>query len=132
MGHIQATLQALADTVRSFRQDAVLEVCLAKCTIYMPGIQIERAHNLIRDCFDSDMSGKLETLRPMIAQSLDVIQVNGLCVVGTPVGPKDYVREYVRNSVAQVALKEFTFGVRHDEVLDDTFLCISIVIQEKG
>ena len=46
---------------------------------------------------------KLETLRPMLAQSLDVIQVNGLCVVGTPVGPKDYVREYVRNSVAQSA-----------------------------
>ena len=39
-----------ADTVRSFRQDADLEVCLAKCTIYMPGIQIERAQNLIREC----------------------------------------------------------------------------------
>jgi len=65
MGHIQPTLQALADTVRSFRQDADLEVCLAKCTIYMPGIQIEHAHNLIRDCIDADMSGKPETLRPM-------------------------------------------------------------------
>jgi hypothetical protein len=74
MGHIQPTLQALADTVRSFRQDADLEVCLAKCTIYMPGIQIEHAHNLIRDCIDADMSGKLETLRPMLAQNLDVIQ----------------------------------------------------------
>ena len=56
MGHIQPTLQALADTVRSFRQDADLEVCLAKCTIYMPGIHIERAYNLIRDCIDADMS----------------------------------------------------------------------------
>ena len=28
---------------RSFRQDADLEVCLDKCTIYMPGIPIERA-----------------------------------------------------------------------------------------
>jgi hypothetical protein len=31
----------------------------------------------------------------------------------------------------QVALKEFTFGVRHDEMLDDTFLCLSVVIQEE-
>jgi hypothetical protein len=56
MGHIQPTLQVLADTVRSFRQDADLEGCLAKCTIYMPGIHIERAYNLIRDCIDADMS----------------------------------------------------------------------------
>ncbi len=38
----------------------------------------------------------------MIAQSLDVIQVNGLCVVGTPVGPKDYVREYVRSKCGTI------------------------------
>jgi hypothetical protein len=31
-----------------------------------------------------------------------------------------------------VALKEFAFGVKHDEMLDDTFLCISIVFQEEG
>ena len=31
----------------------------------------------------------------------------------------------------QVALKEFTFGVRHDEMLDDTFLCLGVVIQEE-
>ena len=31
----------------------------------------------------------------------------------------------------QVALKEFTFGVRHDEVLDDTFLCLGVVVQEE-
>jgi len=48
------------------------------------------------------MSGKLETLRPMLAQNSGVIQVNGLCVVGTPVGPKDYVREYVRNKCGTI------------------------------
>jgi len=32
----------------------------------------------------------------------DIIQVNGLCVVGTPVGPKDYVREYVRNKCGTI------------------------------
>jgi hypothetical protein len=31
----------------------------------------------------------------------------------------------------QIALKEFTFGVRHDEMLDDTFLCLGVVIQEE-
>jgi hypothetical protein len=32
----------------------------------------------------------------------------------------------------QVALKEFAFGVRHDEMLDDTFVCTSVIIQEEG
>ena len=50
MGRIKPTLMALADTVSSFRQHADLEVCLGKCTIYMPGIPEERAHQLIRDC----------------------------------------------------------------------------------
>jgi hypothetical protein len=64
--------EALADTVGSFRQDADLEVCLAKCTIYMPGIQIERAHNLIRECIDGDIPlrrwypGGSERLRPRV------------------------------------------------------------------
>jgi len=31
----------------------------------------------------------------------------------------------------QVALKEFTFGVRHDEMLDDTFLGLGVIIQEE-
>ena len=48
------------------------------------------------------MSGKLETLRPMLAQDLDVIQVQGLCVVCTPVGPTDYVREHVRNKCGTI------------------------------
>ena len=47
MGRIETTLMALADTVRSFRQDADLEVCLDKRTIYMPGITEERAHQLV-------------------------------------------------------------------------------------
>ena len=68
----------------------------------MPGIPIELAQTLIRECIEADMSGKLETLRPMLAQNSDVIQVNCLCVVGTPVGPKDYVREYVRNKCGTI------------------------------
>jgi hypothetical protein len=50
LGRIEATWMALADTgdtVRSFRQDADaadLELCLAKCTLYMPGIPKGRAH----------------------------------------------------------------------------------------
>jgi hypothetical protein len=48
MGRIEPTLMAIADTVRSFRQDADREVCLGKCTIYLPGIPEERANHLIR------------------------------------------------------------------------------------
>ena len=62
MGQIQPTLQA----VRSFRQDADLEVCLDKCTIYMPGIQIKPSSaNTLRLT-----SGKLETLRPEAQRTL--------------------------------------------------------------
>jgi hypothetical protein len=68
----------------------------------MPGIPIEHAQTLIREYIEADMSGKLETLLPMLAQSSDVIQVNGLCIEGTPVGPKDYVREYVRNKCGTI------------------------------
>jgi hypothetical protein len=49
MGRIEPTLMALADTVCSFRQDDDLEVCLDKCTIYMPGIREQRGQQLIRD-----------------------------------------------------------------------------------
>jgi hypothetical protein len=102
MGRIEPTLMALADTVRSFRQDADLEVCLAKCTIYMPGIPKGRAHQLITECIVTNASGTLEILRPMLAPNLAVIQVHGLCVMGTPVGASHYVREYVRNKCGTI------------------------------
>ena len=89
-------------TVRSFRQDADLEVCLDKCSIYTPDIAEERAHQLIRDCVLTNASGTLEPLLPMLAPNLEVIQVHGLCVVGTPVGTSDYVRENVRNKCGTI------------------------------
>jgi hypothetical protein len=102
MGRIESTLMALADTVRSFRQDADLEVCLGKCTIYMQGIPEERAHQLIRDCIVTNVSGTLGPLLPMLAPNLEAIQVHGLCVVGTPVGTSNYVRQYVRNKCGTI------------------------------
>ena len=69
---------ALADTVRSFRQDADLEVCLDKYTIYMPGIPEKRAYQLIRDCILTNKSGTLGPLLLMLAPNLEVIQVHGL------------------------------------------------------
>jgi hypothetical protein len=41
-------------------------------------------------------------LRPMLAHNLDVIQVQGLCVVGTPMGASQYVREYVRSKCGTI------------------------------
>ncbi len=35
----------------------------------MPGISKERAHQLIRDCIDTDETGNLEILRPMLAHA---------------------------------------------------------------
>jgi hypothetical protein len=38
----------------------------------------------------------------MLAHALDVIQVQGLCVVGTPMGASKYVREYVRSKCGTI------------------------------
>ena len=102
MGKIQPILLALAGSVRSFIDDADLEVCLSKCKIYMSGIPKERAHQLILDCINADESATLEILRPMLAHDLDVIQVQGLCVVGTPMGASQYIREYVRSKCGAI------------------------------
>ena len=93
---------SLADTVRSFRQDADLEVCLDKCIIYMPSIQEDRARQLIRECIEMNASGTLEPLLPMLAPNLDVIQVHGLCVVGISVGSFHYIRAYVREKCGTI------------------------------
>ena len=56
----------------------LIEVCQDKCTICMPGIPEERAHQLIRDCVLTNASGTLEPLLPMLAPNLEVNQVHGL------------------------------------------------------
>ena len=38
----------------------------------------------------------------MLAHDLDVIQVQGLCVVGTPMGASQYIREYVRSKCGAI------------------------------
>jgi hypothetical protein len=58
---------------------------------------------LIRDCILTNASGTLGPLLPMLAPNLEVIQVHGLCVVGTPVGTSDYVREYETRGRTQPA-----------------------------
>jgi hypothetical protein len=73
-----------------------------KCKIYMSGIPKEHAHQLILDCINADESAILEILRPMLAHDLDVIQVQGLCVVGTPMGASQYIREYVRSKCGAI------------------------------
>jgi hypothetical protein len=117
MGRIEPTLMALADTVRSFRQDADLEVCLAKCTIYMPGVTKERALHLIRECITTNASGTLGPLLPLLAPDLDIIQVHGLCVVGTPLGPSDYVREYVRDKCGTICKDVETMRICSDPLI---------------
>ena len=59
-------------------------------------------HKLIRDCIVTNVSGPLWPLLPMLVPNIEVIQVHGLCVVGTPVGTSDYVREYVRNKCGTI------------------------------
>jgi hypothetical protein len=50
----------------------------------------------------------------MFAPNLDVIQVQGLCVVGTPVGASQYVREYVRNKYGTICKDVETLRISED------------------
>jgi hypothetical protein len=77
----------------------------------------ERAHQLIRDCILTNASGTLGPLLPMLAPNLEVIQVHGLCVVGTPVGTSDYVREYVRNKCGTICKDVETMRICSDPII---------------
>jgi len=118
MGQIKPTLLALADTViNSFKQDADLEVCLPKCTIYMPGIPEDHACLLISECITHDASGSLTSLLPLIAPEHDVIQARGLCVLGTPVGTAEYIREYVRSKCGTICKDVDTMRICSDPLI---------------
>ena len=43
MGKLKEALFALADAIRSFSNDADLQIQLIKCKIYMPGVPEDRA-----------------------------------------------------------------------------------------
>ena len=62
MGQLKEALFALADAIGSFSNDADLQIQSTKCKIYMPGVPEDRAHQLIRDCIESDESGALRPL----------------------------------------------------------------------
>ena len=97
MGKLKEALFALADAISSFSNDADLQIQLTKCKIYMPGVPEDRARQLIRDCIESDASGALQHLLPMLDPRHDVIQVHGLRVVGAPIGDDNFVHAFVRD-----------------------------------
>jgi hypothetical protein len=53
----------------------------------------------------------------MLVPNLEVIQVHGLCVVGTPVGTSDYVREYVRNKCGTICKDVETMRIYADPLI---------------
>ena len=86
-------------------------------TIYKPGIPEERAHQLIRECILTNASGTLGAILPMLAPNIEVIQVHDLCVVGTPVGTSDQVREYVRNKCGTICKDVETMRICSDPLI---------------
>jgi hypothetical protein len=53
----------------------------------------------------------------MLATNLEVIQMHGLCVVGTPVVTSDYVREYVRNKCDTICKDVETMRICSDPLI---------------
>jgi hypothetical protein len=82
----------------------------------MPGIPEDHVCLLFSECITQDASGSLTSLLPLAPEN-DVIQVRGLCVVGTPVGTAEYIREYVRSKCGTICKDVDTMCICSDPLI---------------
>ena len=68
--------------------------------IYIPGVSLERAHELVRQKIDLDPS--LACLNDVLDPSANVITVTGMRCVGVPIGTPDFVNAYVRAKAVEI------------------------------
>ena len=73
---------------------------LSKCQIYIPGVSLERAHELVRLKINQDPS--LASLNDVLDPSASVITVIGMRCVGVPIGTPDFVHAYVRANAVEI------------------------------
>ena len=73
-------------------EDANLHMNLSKCQIYIPGVSLERAHELVRLKINQDPS--LASLNDVLDPPVNVITVTGMRCVGVPIGTPEFVHAY--------------------------------------
>ena len=81
-------------------EDANLHMNLSKCQIYIPGVSLERAHELVRLKINQDPS--LASLNDVLDPPANVITVTGMRCVGVPIGTPEFVHAYVRANAVEI------------------------------
>ena len=97
---LHSALKVFVDIRQRLREDADLDMNLSKCQIYIQGVSLERARELVRQKLDQDPS--LESLRDILGPSSDVITVTGMRCVGVPMGTTEFVNAYVRAKAVDI------------------------------
>ena len=100
MDTLSQVLHVAADSLKSFRADADLDLQPAKFKIHIKGVSHEQARALIERCIDSDEY--LTCLRPMHDDAYGCIQADGLRVAGVSVGSDAFITNYVRSKALDV------------------------------
>ena len=97
---LHSALKVFVDIRQRLTEDANLHMNLNECQIYIPGVSLERAHELVRQKLDQDSS--LASLSDILAPSANVITVTGMRCVGVPIGIPEFVTAYVRAKAVEI------------------------------
>ena len=97
---LHSALKVFVDIRQRLAEDADLHMNLSKCQIYIPGVSLERAHELVRLKINQDPS--LASLNAVLDPSANVITVTGMRCVGVPIGTPDFVHAYVRAKAVEI------------------------------
>jgi len=79
---LHSALKVFVDIRQRLAEDADLHMNLSKCQIYIPGVSLERAHELVHQKIEQDPS--LASLIDVLDPSVNVITVTGMRCVGGP------------------------------------------------
>ena len=97
---LHSALKVFVDIRQRLAEDADLHMNLSKCQIYIPGVSLERAHELVRLKINQDPT--LACLSDVLDPSANVITVTGMRCVGVPIGTPDFVNAYVRAKAVEI------------------------------
>ena len=87
---------------------------------YIPGVSLERVHELVRQKINQDPS--LTSLTDVLDPSANVITVTGMRCVGVPIGTPDFVHAYVRAKAVEIG-KDVHKSSASSRILKFTTIC---------
>ena len=105
-GYIDADLKEflllLAELKQAFKEECGLELQLSKCKLYIKGMSLADARQLVRDTIEQEprLSAISDMLHVHEDQSKNVIQVEGITCVGVPIGSPEFVTAFVKTKTS--------------------------------